>query len=320
MSSFPASLFGTSVLNSSLLASHIFSLSPLASKLFWSSVTFVSWLWLVSDCFPTVSSSDSFSFSESPDEIVPSGRWLFFLCFFLLFFFFLECLWRRLLWVSSFGDRGFSSGFSGLLFLLLRLLFLFLSPSLLVCLELSLMSSRVFVFLSLLSLSSLLFLFLDFLSLSLLLFRCLSSSLSLLLLLDLSLLLLRHLSLPLSLCVDLNDHLSSLCWWEDLLSRLLSLLLLLHLPSSRLLWDRSDLGGLLLQWRCLHPRSTYLSECHPSLWLPLALRSGDMCRSLSASQNSLPGFRNTCRKLQFFPLGHFCLSNNPEEKYNTWDN
>lgn len=259
------------------------------SLFFWiDSVSCLASAGLLAQCFSNCP-SDSFSFSDSPDEVVPSGRWLFFLCFFLLFFLlFLECLWRRcVLLSSSFGDFLHLSGFLGLLSLLCQ----FRSFFLLVLLSLSLLSPWMFSSLSL---------FLCSLPLSLLLFFSLSCSLSPLLLLDLSLLLL-------GLRPDLDDR-----WWEALLSWLLSLLLLLRLSPSLLLWDLSDLSGLLLQWRCLHKLSPYRSECLPSLRLPLTLRSGDKCRSLSASQNSLPGFRNTCRKLQCFPLGHFCLSNNPE--------
>lgn len=186
-----------------------------------SSISFLSPPGLDVGKFSTVSSPDS-SFSDSPDKAVSSGKWFFFLCFFLLF---LECLCRRCVLLSSLDFFLLLSGDLGLLSLLL---------------DFSLVPLWASSFVPLPSLSW--SLPLCSFSLSLLLFLRLSCSSSLLLLLDLPLLLLLRLSFHLSLCLDLDDRVSSLFWWDSLLS----LLLLLRLSSSRLLSDLSDLTGLLL--------------------------------------------------------------------------
>lgn len=231
---------------------------------------------------PAVVSLVSSSLSDSPDELISwDGRLLFFLCF--LVFFFLLFLWRRCD-LLPFGALSSSVGFLVLLFL-----------SLLELLDFSLIFLGLFVLLSLPLISLLLLLYL---LLSRLLLPTLSDALSLLLLLLLLLRLALSLLLPLLLLLLLLP--------QPLLLSLRPALALHRHSASLRLKDLSDLIGLLLRWRCRHERS--------SLRLPLTLRSGDRCRSRSASQNSFVGFRKTCRKLQCFPLGHLRRSNSPERQ------
>lgn len=275
----------------SLFTSDFNNFSPSPSW-WWLSSSVFSWMgvesgisspWLNVPRSCAVASLVSSSLSDSPDVLNSSGRQLFFLCFFLLFFFLLF-LWCR----CALLPLGVSSCRVRFLRLLSRL-FVLLFPSLLELLDFSFTFLGVSVLPSLLSLPLLILLYLFF---SRLLLLNLSDVWSLRLLLRLRLLLLlrlRHRPVPLSLRPDLTLHRQS---------------------ASLLLKDLSDLSGLLLRRRRRHERSRCSSE-RPSLRLPLLLRSGDKCRSLSASQNSLVGFRKTCRKLQCFPLGHFWRSNNP---------
>lgn len=246
-----------------------------------------SWAGLdVLNSFAVVSLVSS-SLSDSPDELISWHGRLFFLCFFLLFFFLLF-LCRR----CDLLPLGVLSPWVGLLGLFSRLSVLLL-PSLLELLDFTLIFLGLFVSLSLLL----------HLRLSGLLLPNLSDTLSLLLLL---LLLLR-----LALSLVLLLLLLLLLLHQPLLLSLRPVLALRRHSASLQLKDLSDLAGLLLRWRCLHERSRCFSE-RSSLRLPLTLRSGDRCRSRSASQNSFVGFRKTWRKLQCFPLGHFRRSNNPE--------
>lgn len=202
---------------------------PSTSLGFWSdSASGVSWVGLISLKF-FISPGDSFSVSDSAEEVPATDTRLLFLCFLLFFLLFLVRLWCRRFLLSAL-PFSCSLRFLGLLSRLRFVLF----PSLLELLDFSLSLLQVSLSFLLLYLSSLLFLYPS------LLFRLsLSVSLSRLLLL------LWYQSLLLSLCLDLDD-LSSLNGWDITLSRLL----LLHLSPARLLWDLSDLGGLLLQRRC----------------------------------------------------------------------
>lgn len=178
---------------------------PSSSVSFWTGcVSGISWPQPDALRFSTIASLVSLSVSDSPDELISSDRWLFFLCFFLLFVFLLF-LWCRCAFVPL-GVSSFLLSVFGL-FSRLRLLLFF---SLLELLDFSLTFPRVSESLSRLSLPLLLFLYLSF---SRLPFLNLSESLSLrLLLLDLSRLLLRHRSFLLSVCPDLDDRLMSL--WQ----------------------------------------------------------------------------------------------------------